>query len=443
MMPSTLSHVLLLVPAGLLVLLTGFFVAAEFALVKVRATRIEELAAQNRFGARKTRDALRQINEYLSATQLGITIATLTLGSFGESVFESLLHPAFAALPAGIRHAVVQAISLLTVVVLEVVIGEMAPKTIAIQRAEKVALALIYPLDAFYRVFRPLIGFMNFLAGWVLRPLGLRMSGGHDHAETHSEAELRLILEASHAGGAIPESEWTLATRVFDFVHRQAKDVMVPRPDIVFLRTDRSLAENRSVAESSGFTRFPLVDDGSADRIIGMVHIRDLFAGEPSDLRTVARAMPRVPETKRIDQMLRDLQHARIHMAVVADEYGGTAGIVTLEDIIEEIVGDIQDEYDPTAPEMESVGAQGVIVDARIPLDKLARQLELEPPAEEIDVDTVGGWVMTHCDPPIRAGAQARYGAALFTVAEIAGRRVRKVRVSRFDAPSTDSEASR
>ncbi|MFM7320855.1 MAG: CNNM domain-containing protein, partial [Armatimonadota bacterium] len=196
MMATTLSQVLMLVPAGLLILLTGFFVAAEFALVKVRATRIEELAAQNRFGARKTREALRQINEYLSATQLGITIATLTLGSFGEGVFEGLLHPAFAALPAGFRHAAAQGTSLLLVVVLEVVIGEMAPKTIAIQRAERVALALIYPLDVFYRVFRPLIALMNFLAGGVLRPFGLRLSGGHDHADTHTEAELRLILEA-------------------------------------------------------------------------------------------------------------------------------------------------------------------------------------------------------------------------------------------------------
>ncbi|MFM7322172.1 MAG: hemolysin family protein, partial [Armatimonadota bacterium] len=269
-----------------------------------------------------------------------------------------------------------------------------------------------------------------------------RVAGFEYHADTHSEAELRLILEASHAGGAIPESEWTLASRVFDFVHRQAKDVMVPRPDIVFLRADRPLAENRAVAESSGFTRFPLVEDGSADRIVGMVHIRDLFAGEPDDLRTVARIIPRVPETKRIDQMLRDLQRGRLHMAVVADEYGGTAGIVTLEDIIEEIVGDIQDEYDPTAPEMENSGA-GYLVDARITLDKLARDLEINPPEGDVDVDTVGGWVMTQCDPPIRAGAQARYGRALFTVAETAGRRIRKVRVTVPDDFSNTAESHR
>lgn len=440
MMATTLSQILLLVPAGLLILLTGFFVAAEFALVKVRATRIEELAAQNRFGARKTRDALRQINEYLSATQLGITIATLTLGSFGESVFEGLLEPVFHGVPKAFRHAIVQAVSLLLVVVLEVVIGEMAPKTIAIQRAERVALALIYPLDAFYRVFKPLIALMNFLAGGVLKPFGLRLSGGHEHSDTHSEAELRLILEASHAGGAIPESEWTLASRVFDFVHRQAKDVMVPRPDIVFLRADRPLAENRSVAESSGFTRFPLVEDGSADRIVGMVHIRDLFAGRPDDLRSVARSIPRVPETKRIDQMLRDLQRGRLHMAVVSDEYGGTAGIVTLEDIIEEIVGDIQDEYDPTAPEMEDADT-GYLVDARITLDKLARDLEINPPDEEVDVDTVGGWIMTQCETPIRAGTQARYGRALFTVAETSGRRIRKVRVTVPEDLHKSSEA--
>jgi CBS domain containing-hemolysin-like protein len=213
---------------------------------------------------------------------------------------------------------------------------------------------------------------------------------------------------------------------------------MVPRPDIVFLSTDRSVAENVRIAEDSSFTRFPLMEGGSPDDIVGMIHSKDLLAlsrqngveDDAARLRRIAREMIRVPETKLIDQMLRDFQRQRQHMAVIVDEYGGTAGLVTLEDIVEEIVGDIQDEFDRTSPELERVGEDCYNVDARMPLTKLERALSIEGPAAETEVDTIGGWVMAQRGSgPIRLGDVVPYGDATVTVTELAGRRVRKVKV--------------
>ncbi|MBC8102020.1 MAG: HlyC/CorC family transporter [Cytophagales bacterium] len=434
MPPETLKSIVLVLVALLLVLLNGFFVAAEFAIVKVRTTRIDELAAKNAFGAKKAQEAVRHLDAYLSATQLGITLASLGLGYIGEPAFADLLDPLFGSLSPTTRHVVAGAIAFTIITALHIVIGELAPKSLAIQRAESTTLAIVYPLDFFYRLFKAPIAFLNWTASLVLRPFGLTAAGEHG-GDAHSEGELRLILNASMAGGEIKASEVHLVNQVLDFGHQQAKDIMVPRPDVVFLDQERSLSDNIAIADAAGYTRFPLCD-GSPDRVVGMVHVKQLLAqGRHTPLdgsidSHIVRGVLRVPETKPIDQMLRDMQRERQHMAVVVDEYGGTAGIVTLEDIVEEIVGDIQDEFDRTSPELEPAGKDCYQVDARMSLEKLQRALGITGPEDEPEVDTVGGWVLSALGgTAARMDDAVPFGEATFTVSELAGRRIRKVRV--------------
>lgn len=413
-----------------LVLLTGFFVAAEFALVKVRATRLSELAqAGNQNAARAVR-ALSHINDYLSATQLGITVCTLVLGNIGETAVESLLHPVFKTVPSGIRHTVTSGVALTLVMMLEVIIGEMAPKTIAIKQAEKITLALIFPLTIFTKVFRPLILLMNAIAALVLKPFGISPSDDHGHEDSLSADELRLMLTASRNSGTIQESEWNLATRVLDFSHSQAKDVMIPRPDVKFVDASLSLDDIKSVVSASGHTRFPVIKNGNPDDVIGIVHIKELVKLTGQDITPALRNVLRVPETKSTEALLRTMQRMRTHMSVVVDEYGGTAGIVTIEDIVEEIVGDIQDEFETTLPELVTDN-QAVIVDARMTLLKLVRHFEIAMPDNDEDIETVGGWILANASQAIiKPGTTVPFGEYTFTVIEVTGRRVRRVRVT-------------
>jgi CBS domain containing-hemolysin-like protein len=438
-MSEPAQSALLVLFALFLVFLNGFFVAAEFAIVKVRATRIDELAEKGAFGARKAQEAVRHLDAYLSATQLGITLASLGLGYIGEPAFAHLIEPLFGKLSPAQKHLFAGAIAFTIITALHIVLGELAPKSLAIQRSERVTLAIVYPLDFFYKVFKWPIAFLNWVAALTLKPFGLAPAGEHGH-DPHSEAELKMILNQSRVGEEIPEEEYRMINRVFDFGREMAREIMVPRPDVVFLSTGKSIAENIATAEESGFTRFPLAEDDSPDAVLGMVHVKDLLAltRQPSTepdvdrLRRIARNLPRVPETKAIDDLLREFQRARRHMAVVVDEYGGTAGIVTLEDIVEEIVGDIQDEFDRTAPELEPDGEDCYTVDARIGLAKLHRVLEIEPPEEDAEVETLSGWLLSRqadLERPLRVGDSFPYGAATVGIVEMTGRRIRKARV--------------
>lgn len=436
-MSDTVRSGLLLVFALFLVFLNGFFVAAEFALVKVRATRIDELAAKGTFGAKKAKAAVHHLDAYLSATQLGITLASLGLGYIGEPAFAELITPLFGGLSEKLRHGIAFGIAFTLITILHIVVGELAPKSLAIQKSEKVTLAIIYPLDAFYRVFKWLIVLMNGAATLVLKPWGIAPASEHG-AEAHSEDEIRLILNQSADSGEIRPSEVTLVDRVFNFARQTAKEVMIPRPDVLFLSTANGFDANIRIVEESGYTRFPLIEGGSPDTIVGMVHAKDLLsvARQPSPepeadrLRRLARPVLRVPETKPIDDMLRDFQKSRQHMAIIVDEYGGTSGIVTMEDIVEEIVGDINDEFDRAAPELEPLGEDCYSVDARMPLSKLERALNVSAPESSEDIDTLGGWVLAQrSNTPLRPGDEFEYGTATITVTEMSGRRVRKVTV--------------
>ena len=419
-----MDNLLKLLFALLLVFLTAFFVAAELAHVKVRTTRLDELAARKVFGAERALLASRHISHYLHATKFGVMVCAVVLGSVGHDVVHEFLKPLAHSFPPWIMTVLI----LVIVTLVEFVLGELVPTTMAIKDAEKILLKTIIPLDLFYRACKMPLAAMGKLSSLILLPFGYK--SGHNDEEMHSEAEIRLIVEQSGEGGELGEEEVGLLHRVLDFAHRHAKEIMVPRPDIVFLSTDRPLTENRKIAENSGYTRFPLCEEGSTDEIIGMIHIRDLLRFKSGDLLSIVIDLPRVPETKPIDQLLRELQRQRQHMAVVVDEFGGTAGIVTLEDILEEIVGDIMDERDPTRPEIETGSDGTYLVDGRIPLEKLERLLELTGPDEDPEVETVGGWILSQTNGAPRIGEQVMYGKALLTVVETTGRRVRKVRVT-------------
>lgn len=424
--------------AFFLILVTGFFVAAEFSLVKVRQTRIEELADANAFGAKKALAALKNLDGYLYATKLGVMLATLILGKVGDPAFEHVLGPAVGWISIGLRPLALSFLALLVVGVLEFMFGELIPTTLALKFSEKILLNTILPLSWFYKLFQwPIAGMKKFV-GVLLRPFGMK-GGGHGD-EAHSEDEIRKIVTRSGEDGTIDDDDVQLVHRVFDFADKTAREVMVPRPDVAFLYADRSLDENIAIARARGFSRFPLID-GNSDNIVGVVHIKDLFGTLPP--KTLApnvqsailadlakrRDVMTVPETKLIDDLLRDFQQRRQKMAIVADEYGGTAGIVTMEDIVEELVGDLQDEFDRSAPEMEPAGEDCWTVDGTMSLDKLLRALEIRGPEEEPDVDTVGGWIMVSLKNAPKTGDAVPFGEATFTVTHLAGRRVRRVRV--------------
>jgi CBS domain containing-hemolysin-like protein len=238
------------------------------------------------------------------------------------------------------------------------------------------------------------------------------------------------MLTASRNSGTIQESEWNLATRVLDFSHSQAKDVMIPRPDVTFVDSSLPLPEIVRLVSASGHTRFPVIRNGNPDEVIGIIHVKELVKLTGEDITPALRTVLRVPETKSTEALLRTMQRMRTHMSVVVDEYGGTAGIVTIEDIVEEIVGDIQDEFETDLPELVRDN-QAAIVDARMTLVKLTRHFEITMPENDEDIETVGGWILANASQAtIKPGTTVPFGGYTFTVIEVTGRRVRRVRVS-------------
>jgi CBS domain containing-hemolysin-like protein len=419
--------------ALLLVLLNGFFVAAEFALVKARATRIEELAEQGKIQARAVQRAMRHLDAYLSATQIGVTVASLALGWVGEPAFAHLVQPLFRALgsfSSAATHATAGVLAFVVITFLHIVFGELAPKWLAIQRPERIALWAALPLQLFYWLFYPAIPLLRWSATTVLRLLGLGSVSHHELA--HSEEEIRLILAGSHQSGHIKDSELDLVQHVFEFADKEARDIMVPRVDMAYLSTTWPLEKNLEVVNRHGFTRYPLCE-GDADHVIGMVHVKDLLQlheGPDADIRRIMRGILMVPETKSIDQLLREFQYRKMHMAVVLDEYGGTAGLVTLEDVLEEIVGEIQDEFEQEEPEVVPLDSDTFLVQGKASLSDLREDLKLELPPN--GADTIGGYVLDALGTIPQPGAKVQADGFEIEVVSMEGQRVRQLRLHRL-----------
>lgn len=413
----------------ILVLLNGFFVAAEFAIVKVRSTRITMLREKGHRSARVAEKVLANLDAYLSATQLGITLASLGLGWIGEPAVARLIEPLLVPLgiPEWLVHTVSFVIAFSFITFLHIVLGEMAPKSLAIRRAEQTTLWTSTPLHWFYKLFYPFIFLLNGAANLILRWLGVEMVP--EHQQVHNEEEIRMLVAQSHKSGIIDQTELALFDKIFEFADRVAREVMVPRVDMVCLYTHNSLEQNLNIIKESQYTRYPLCGRDKDD-IRGIVHVREVYehlvAGEIPDLTRLARPAILIPETMEIKDALRILQKNRAGMAIVIDEYGGTAGLVTTEDIVEEIVGEIQDEFDDERPFFQTVG-EGTSIDARLLIEEVNEYFGTD--IEDPDNDTIGGWVFSQLQEVPRIGDEVKHNDWVFTVQEIDQRSVTRLLV--------------
>jgi CBS domain containing-hemolysin-like protein len=426
--------------AVLLVALNGFFVAAEFALVKVRPTQIEPFVAEGQRRAKVAAHMVRHLDAYLSATQLGITLASLALGWIGEPAFAWIIAPAirpFTADPA-LLHSAALTVSFLVITILHIVLGELAPKSIAIRKSEGTTLFVALPLFVFYKITYPAIWLLNHTANRLLKLVGIEPMG--ESEITHDEEELRLLLASSQTN-RLSLQKRELLDNVFELSHRVARQIMLPRQDVVYLTTTRPVAENLRTARRSGHTRFPLCE-GDLDHVIGVIHIKDLFRRERpiTSFQEVAREIAFVPETLELDRLLKRMRTERFHLAAVIDEYGGVSGVVTLEDVIEEIVGQISDEFDVEKPEIQKVDEGVYEVSGGMLIEDLEDELGIE--LSDRDEDTIGGLVFSELGRNPAVGDRVEVGPVVIEVLEIHLNRVNTVRITvRQPVPVPEDES--
>ncbi|MGG0301018.1 hemolysin family protein [Bacillus albus] len=435
-----------LVMVAILIAFTGFFVAAEFAIVKIRSSRIDQLVAEGKRGALAAKKVTTNLDEYLSACQLGITVTAMGLGWLGEPTIEKLLHPLFEKwnLNPSISSVLTFGLAFMIMTYLHVVVGELAPKTMAIQKAERVTLLLSGPLMMFYKVMYPFIWVLNGSARVITGLFGLKPASEHEVA--HTEEELRLILSDSYESGEINQAEYKYVNNIFEFDNRIAKEIMVPRTEIVGFYLEDSVEEHMKVIQNERYTRYPIFGEDKDD-IIGMVNVKDFFIRymtedqkDLSSIRSYMRPIIEVMETTPIHDLLLQMQKKRIPMAVLYDEYGGTAGIVTLEDILEEIVGEIRDEYDEDeAPPIQHVNEQHIIVDGKVLISEVKDLFGLH--IEEDDVDTIGGWIMMQ-NHEIEEGQHVEAEGYEFKVLEKDAYQIKRVEIRKMEEEQEEEKAA-
>jgi CBS domain containing-hemolysin-like protein len=421
---------------AILIALTAFFVASEFAIVKVRSTRIDQLVAEGRKSATAAKTVISNLDEYLSACQLGITVTALGLGFLGESTVEALLHPLFGILniPDSFSSVLSIALAFLTITFLHVVVGELAPKTIAIQKAERITLFFARPLIFFYKLMFPFIWVLNGSARLLTGLFGFKRISEHDIA--HTEEELRLILSESYKNGEINQSEYKYVNNIFEFDDRVAKEVMVPRTEIIALENDKSVQEILTIMTSEKYTRYPVVD-GDKDHIIGLVNLKELLTdvvtGTGADGKTIedyTRPIIHVIESIPIQELLAKMQRERVHMAILIDEYGGTSGLVTVEDIIEEIVGEIRDEFDTDEkPAVQKINDTTTIVDGKVLIGEVNDLFGFK--IDDTDVDTISGWILTE-QIDIHPGDKIPFGDYEFRIIEMDGHHIKSLEIKKI-----------
>jgi CBS domain containing-hemolysin-like protein len=421
-----LSSLLNLFLALVLVALNGFFVAAEFALVRIRESRIMQLEQEGSARARVVHDALRDLDAYLSVCQVGITVASLGLGWVGEPAVSHLIAPLLEDIgitSERIVSIIAVALGFAVITYAHLVFGEQAPKYFSIQRAERTALWISRPLKLFMFLFRPLVWLVNASTNFVLRPWGIRLGEG---MEAHSEEELRIMISSAVSSGELEPEEQDYLNNVFDFGDKIAREIMVPRPDIEALPVDAPLSELAEKAAFGRYTRYPVYDE-DLDHILGAVHIKDLFRAakeEPEnfDIRSTIRDCLVIPENKPIEQILREFQQRKLQMAIVIDEWGSVEGLITIEDILEEIVGEIQDEFDEGEAAIEEIGDGVYAVDGRIPITEVNENFDLDLQHE--DFDTIGGFVLGALGRPPRPGDTVEADGVILHVKSVDGPRV-------------------
>lgn len=432
-----------MIAALFLVALNAFFVAAEFSLVKVRKTRLAELSESGSRQATAALDVTSKLDTYLSASQLGITLASLGLGWLGEPAIATLLLPLFKNFVKWdlvLTHTVSMILAFLIITFLHIVLGELVPKSIAIQDAEGTALITAGPLKAFYKIFYPVIRALNGLSNIVLKIWGIEPANEADLA--HTEEELRMLVDASQRHGILDKMEGKLLDNVFEFSDRVVSEVMVPRQDMVCLYIQDSMEEVRKVVREFGHTRYPLCDDDK-DNVIGLVHMRDLMSlGETPEIQTISqvkRDILIVPEGMPISHLVQKMRSQRTHIAVVVDEFGGTAGMVTIEDLMEELVGEIYDEFENSEQSEIIKLAEGeYLINGRVLLDDVSDLLGVV--LEEETVSTIGGYVFNRLGRKPAKGDSVEFDGYSFIVVEVVGFRITRVKAIKKSIPVPSSQ---
>ena len=419
-----------LIAVIVLVALNGFFVAAEFAIVKMRSSRIDSMINAGVSRAHYAKKLMDHLDVSLSVTQLGITLASLGLGWLGEPTVSLLLMPVFDALGMGGTAITISFIISFSIITsMHIILGELVPKSIAIQQVERVTLAISLPLLFFQRIMYPSVWVLNHVALFTAKCLGIDISGSNEDA-AHTEDEIMILMEQSHKQGYIDKQELEYVDNVFDFADRYVREIMIPRTDMKCLYMEDTIAENMETIVKERMTRYPMCREDK-DHIIGFIHVKDLMMYMHKHrlprFRQLIRKTLVVPETMKLSMLLQTMQKQRSQLAIVVDEYGGTAGMVTIEDLIEEIVGEIQDEFDQERPGIEKRGDRVCSIDAMLLIEEVSDTFEIEIEADNID--TIGGWVYSNVQPPPQIGMMAAWNGAVFFVEEMDNLRITRLLV--------------
>ncbi|UVI28073.1 hemolysin family protein [Paenibacillus spongiae] len=437
-LPIILNGLLIL----FLVFLNGFFVAAEFAMVKVRSSRIDTLVLEGNRRARFAANLTNHLDAYLSACQLGITLASLGLGWIGEPAIAKAIEPLLLKLSFSetLIHTVAFIIAFSIITLLHIVLGELAPKTVAIRKSESVTLWTAIPLIMFYKIMYPFIWFLNGTANRLLKLIGVEPASEHDSA--HTEEEIRILMKESHESGLIDNTELTLVDNIFNFTETNAREIMIPRTEMNCLYTNLSFEENQTIALNEMHTRYPICE-GDKDNIIGFVHIKDMMkvteAQGVRDIRAMIRPITTVPESMQISTLLKLMQKKKTQIAILIDEYGGTSGLVTLEDIMEEIVGEIQDEFDEERPDVERRDETTHSVNGMMLIEEVNSYFGLE--IETDDYDTIGGWLYSQIEiPPSQNQRVAHPDGFEFIIEETDHLRISRILIRKLDHQPVEPE---
>ncbi|WP_025698909.1 hemolysin family protein [Paenibacillus forsythiae] len=416
---------------GVLIVFTAFFVATEFAVVRLRGSRISQMVLEGRKNALAVQKVSANLDGYLSACQLGITITALGIGALAEPAFEQLLYPIFhwIGISSEFSHGLSFVLAFFVATFLHVVVGELAPKTAAINKAEEISLLTAKPIIWFYRILYPLIWLLNGSANLLVRLFGMKPAS--EHEEAHSEEEIRLILSESYESGKINKAEYGYVNRIFAFDEMLAREIMVPRTDMICLYTNNSLQENLDIIRKEQYTRFP-VAEGNKDNIVGMVNTKQMYLEYDNNpgfnFKDLVHPVLTVSEVTPVKTLLTRMQREQVHIALLLDEYGGTSGLITIEDILEEIVGEIRDEFDADERKnVEKLSESRYLVDGKVSLPEVRKLTGLE--LDDDEVTTIGGWLYSHLEEPA-VGKEIVQDQTTLIVREMNRHRISKVEIS-------------
>lgn len=435
-----IANIILLI---VLLAATAFFVASEFAVVKIRTSRLDQLITDGNKQAIVAKKVVTDLDYYLSACQLGITVTSIGLGAFTKPYVQSLMTPilTWIHIPDVLLYMLSYLLALAIVSYLHVVIGEMAPKTLAIQFAEKLSLKLSGPLYWFGQIMKPFIKALNGASRLVLRMFGVKPAG---HEQAYSEEELKIIMAQSFQGGQIDQTELQYLENVFSFDERVASDIMVPRTDLVTIDKEMDYSEIIQILDEHNYTRYPITEHNDKDHIIGVVNAKKMLnrivTNREAALDQYVRDVPFIVETTPLQDALLKMQKQKVHLTIVIDEYGGTAGILTMEDILEELVGEIRDEFDDDeVDDIRQVNAQDYIINGRVLLVELEDRFGLAFDDSE-DIDTIGGWLQHKNIDILHVGDQFKQDNHIWTISEMDNYQIREVTFHQYKLEQTDEQ---